>query len=313
VTRPAGASHRRRSDIVKVKRLTAVLAMMAAPALGQPAADMAPASAAAPQASAPATQQRFQLRVMEGVLQNAVQQGAQSLNQQLREVSPDISLFSGPARARGFRLEGYGTLFAVDVPTLHRSITWSVRTLTQSRGDLVRALQTIRRMVQAQHDASVRSELERSLRLLEVQVGPPYARPPARPGTVVASSAAPLGDDPPAAVPGAPPVSTAAEEPSAAAPPLEPPAVVLDPSAAYTDAVKAAIVEAMLEYGATLGLAGDEWLTVAARENGDGILAGDLAETVTITLRVRASDLEALKAGRLTREDARRRVEVREF
>ena len=86
-----------------------------------------------------------------------------------------------------------------------------------------------------------------------------------------------------------------------------------DPSGAYTDAVQQSIVDAMLDYGTTLSLGVDEWLTVAARENSDAVLAGDLTESVTITLRVKAADLEAFKAGRLTKDEVRQRVEVRQL
>src|SRR5262245_2241639 len=105
--------------------------MVAAPVLAQqPVVDGGRAGGASA-----TSQARFQIRIMEGVLENAVQHGAQTVSTQMRIVSPDIALFSGPARARGFRLDGYGVFFAVDVPALHRSVTWSVRTLTQSNAD----------------------------------------------------------------------------------------------------------------------------------------------------------------------------------
>ncbi|MGE3843836.1 MAG: hypothetical protein AB7I50_19870, partial [Vicinamibacterales bacterium] len=235
---------------------------------------------------------RFPLRVMEGVLENAVQNGALAVSTEMRRISPDVALFSGPPKARGFRLEGYGLFFAVEVPALHRSLTWSVRTLSQANGDLSRALQAIRRIVQSQHDPRMKTELEQALRLVELQVGP------STPSSVGTQAAAIHADSQTSADTGA---SRAV------------PGVITDPSAAYTDAVQSALAEAMLDYGATLNLGDAEWLTVAARETGDTLLAGDLTETVTITLRVRAADLQAFKAGRLTRAEARARVDVREF
>lgn len=262
-------------------------------------------------ATGPASQQRFQVRVMEGVLENAVSHGAQSVSNQMRMVSPDISLFSGPARARGYRLEGYGAFFAVDVPALHRSVSWSVRTLTQSNAELSRALQAIRRMVQAQADPRAKADLEQSLRLLELQVGPSYPRPPVAGAMVTAASTTPSTSSAAVDANGAEtlPQSGNATDPAAA----DVPAVMANPSAAYTEAVQRAIVEAMLEYGSTLNLGTDEWLTVAARENADTMLAGDLSEIVTITIRLKASDLNDLRAGRLTRDEVRRRVQMREF
>jgi hypothetical protein len=281
---------------VNVKMLAAggaCVLMAAAPAHPQDVSEPAP----------PGAPQRFQVRIMEGVLENAVQHGAQTVSTQIRLISPDVALFSGPARARGFRLEGYGLFFAVDVPALHRSLTWSVRTLTQSNGDLARAIQSIRRMVQAQHDARMKTELEQALRLVEVQVGPPLPASgvPAGPVIAQAASGSPEGSGAPTG-----PIET---EPV----PERVPAIIANPSATYTQAVKDALVDAMIQYGTTLGLSDGEWLTVAARENSDSILAGDLSETVTVTLRVKASDLEAYKAGTLTQEETRRRVEVGQF
>jgi hypothetical protein len=286
---------------VKANFLAGALIWLTAPAFAQP-----PVPVDAPRPSAPgAAQARFQIRIMEGVLESAVQHGAQTVGTQMRTVSPEVALFSGPARARGFRLEGYGVFFCVDVPALHRSISWSVRTLTQSNADLTRALQAIRRIVQAQNDPRMKTEAEQALRLVELQVGPRLPRAVAVTEAATAmersSGVDPLDRSSTIA-------ASAVPEPADAPPP-----VIANPSAAYTTAVQTAIVDAMLDYGSTLKLADEEWLTVAARENSDSMLDGDLTETVTITLRVRATDLEAFKAGRLTRDDVRSRVEVRGF
>jgi hypothetical protein len=282
--------------------LAGVLAWLAAPVLAQPAPVAAPpADDAGPAVAAPA---RFQMRIMEGVLESAVQQGAQNLSREMRRVSPGTTFFSGPVRARGFRLDGYGVFFAVDVPALHRSMTWSVRTLTQSNADVSRALQSIRRMVQSQSDARAKSELEQAVRLLELQVRPIVpARPVALPG---AGSGDPSVTAERAAV-------TAAAQDDEPEPDDAPSPLVVNPDAAYTDAVQSAIVDAMLDYGATLNLGAEEWFTVAARENTETMLAGDLTETVTVTLRVRGADLDALKAGRIGRDELRQRVQVRQF
>ena len=76
-----------------------------------------------------------------------------------------------------------------------------------------------------------------------------------------------------------------------------------------------AIVDSMLDYGGPLQIGGDEWLTVAARDyEGQRSLAPDAPyDLVTIVMRIKGSDLQAFRAGRLTREEARKRVEQREF
>jgi hypothetical protein len=83
----------------------------------------------------------------------------------------------------------------------------------------------------------------------------------------------------------------------------------------YEQEVVTALVDAMLEHGWTVGVGGDEWLTVAARDNEhrDRLSPGDSYDLMTIVLRVKGSDLAAFRADRLTRDEARKRVEVREF
>jgi hypothetical protein len=234
-----------------------------------------------------AAHHRYQIRVMEGVLESAVQHGAQVVTMQMRPASPDLMVFTGPARARGYRLDGYGAFFSVDVPAVRRSLSWSYRALNQSGLELGRALQALRRAVQTQGDARTKSELEQALRLVELQVGPVSPPPGSVPVTERATASGML-----------------------MAPDDEGPR---DPDAAYEQEVKSALVNAMLDYGGPLEIAGDEWLTVAARDNGDRMFTNELADTVTIVLRIRGSDLSAYRAGRLSRDEARQRVEVREF
>jgi len=130
--------------------------------------------------------------------------------------------------------------------------------------------------------------MEQALRLVELQIGP------------VTRDEAVAG----ATGTGAGPTAQAAESASPA---------VRDPGEVYESEVKSAITDAMLDYGPPLGIAADEWLTVAARDNSDRLAGGELSDNATITLRVRGRDLSAFRAGQITRDDARARVEVREF
>jgi hypothetical protein len=53
---------------------------------------------------------------------------------------------------------------------------------------------------------------------------------------------------------------------------------------------------------------------VAARDSDDSRMgSGDPYDVSTIILRIRGSDLAGLRGGRLSRDDARGRVEVREY
>jgi hypothetical protein len=70
----------------------------------------------------------------------------------------------------------------------------------------------------------------------------------------------------------------------------------VNPEAMYREAVKSALVDAMLDHSLQMRLGADEWLTVAARGNAGGV-SGPLADSVTITMRVKGSDLGAYHAG----------------
>jgi hypothetical protein len=73
-------------------------------------------------------------------------------------------------------------------------------------------------------------------------------------------------------------------------------------------------MDAMLRYSQSLALGADEWLVVAARDRGEpGIGTDDPFEATTIQLRIKGADLQAFHAGRLTLDEARKRVEVREY
>jgi hypothetical protein len=211
---------------------------------------------------------------MEGVLENAVQHGARSVGAQMRLVSPDLIFFGSPARARGFRLDGYGVFFDVDVPTLRPSVAWSVRTLSQMNPEMPKAIQSLRRIVESQGDPRARREAEVALKLVELQVGPMTdmeGDPGGAPGQVAAA----------------------------------------DPAIAYENEVKRSLVDAMLDYGNTITLGGDDWLAVAARAN--DAMGQDGADAVTVLLKLRARDLQAWRLGQVSRDEARAKVVIQEF
>jgi hypothetical protein len=86
-----------------------------------------------------------------------------------------------------------------------------------------------------------------------------------------------------------------------------------DPGQKYRDAVKRCLVDAMLDNSKSMDLGPDEWLTVAARGSESGLIPGEIYQLTTLVLKVKGSDLADLLAGRLTREQARQKVEVRQF
>jgi hypothetical protein len=281
--------------------LVACATALAAPAMAQ-AKQMAPKPD--PQVAA-----RYQLAIMADVLERAVQQGARLVSQQWQGTMPQMMLMGGQARARGFRLDGYGVFYDVDVPAMRQSVVWSYRMLDMTGGGASGAIEALKTHLKTVSDPAARRELDQAIRQLELQVAP-Y------------SSAADLvrGDDSrrrdgqatvvtmPKPAPGAPPPAPVV----ATAPRAD--AVTEDPGEAYTTAVREALIDAMLRYSQSLTIGPDEWLVVAARDRGEsGVADDDPFDVVTIQLRIKGADLLALHAGRLTPEEARKRVEVREY
>src|SRR5690606_15496152 len=174
---------------------------------------------------------RFQIAAMEGVLETAVQLGAKRLIQQVQAVSPDMLIIGGAARARGFLLDGYGVFFDVDVPAMRRSIAWSFRTLDRSDRGLELAAQTIRRHMAAMRDPGARREVEEALQRIVRTAGPAGGAAGVPVAGQVQGSAEPDADAP---------AGTASGDASS---------VLDDPGLAYTNEVKAALIDAMLEYG----------------------------------------------------------------
>ncbi|MGH9254165.1 MAG: hypothetical protein ACRD3C_06300 [Vicinamibacterales bacterium] len=257
-------------------------------------------------AQAPDTEQirvRQKIFMMEGVFERAVQLGVENLRRKVRTVMPDDALLQGSApQVRGFRLEGYGVFFDVEVPSLRRSLAWSLRTMNESGAALARDLAAMRAFVQAIADPRARADFDRILQRVQRQMGPAAAvseRAAAQGGPTVAAQSV--------GIPTAPP----ALEPSPA-PQLD--ASLMDPSETYTEEVKAALIDAMIENSGALVIDAGEWLTVAARDNarGDPFMPGG-QDAMTLVLRIKGSDLNAFRAGHVTLEQVRGRVQVGEF
>ena len=81
----------------------------------------------------------------------------------------------------------------------------------------------------------------------------------------------------------------------------------------YRATVRLALVDAMLDSSKNLELGPEEWLTIAARNSEYALSTNEILNLTTTILRVKGSDLADFLAGRLTKEEARQKVEVREF
>jgi len=242
---------------------------------------------------------RQKISMMESVLESAVANGADSMMRAVRTVMPpDALMLTGAPSARGFRLEGYGLFFDVEVPAFRRSMAWTLRQMVDENGlGAAAAVNQLKAYIATVQDPRQRTNLDRALRRLELQVGP----------------VGPVQQDASARTVGASTVSAAATIAPAA--PQVDPSVVDDPNGTYTREVSAAIIDAMIENSGPLPVGENEWLTVAARDNirPDRLTPGDTSNITSIVFRIRGTDLAAYRAGKMTLEETRTHVEVKQF
>ena len=268
--------------------------IVASVAVGAAVVPLAAQNAAAAKAAADQKQSRYQIGVMERVLEGAVEHGAAVTRDRLQALLPAQMLLSENARVRGFRLDGYGVFFDVEVPSLEGTLPWSFRTLDQNDLGLASALKALQAHIEAAGDP----DLQQALKRIELQVGPM---------TAVMRSSAPAVVDTRAAT-GSTPAAPGAD----ARQPND--QILNDPEEAYRGEVKQALMDAMLDHSAPLAIGPDEWLTLAARRNEDrSRLAPADSDAQTIVIRANGADLAAFRASRVSREDAIKRIEVRVF
>jgi hypothetical protein len=254
------------SQLTSVGRRLSSLSVFAATSAVLLSVGTGAALAQSPSADADQVRSRQRISMMEGALERAVSNGAENMLRKVRSVMPDPPMLTGAPRVRGFRLDGYGVFFDVEVPALRMPLTWTMRyMLDDRRATLNELLSELRRLPAGSPN---RERVDLLVRQLERADGP-----------------------------------------------KESSAVASDPNEAYTEAVKESLLDAMLENSGPIALSSEEWLTVAARDNlpRDPLIPGDTAELNTVIFRLKGSDLAAFRAGRLTLEDARKRVEAREY
>jgi hypothetical protein len=260
------------------------------------------AFAQAPLSEADQVKSRQKISMMESVLESAVANGADSLMRAVRVVMPpDALMLTGAPSARGFRLEGYGVFFDVEVPTIRPTMAWTLRQMVDQNGlGAAAAVNQLKAYIATVQDPRQRATLDRALRRLELQVGPVGPVP-----QDASASARTVGASTLTAQTTVAPV---------AAPPVDP-QVIEDPNAAYTREVSTAIVDAMIENSGPLPIAENEWLTVAARDNirPDRLVPGDTSNISSVVFRIKGVDLAAFRAGRMALEEARKHVEIQQF
>lgn len=229
---------------------------------------------------------RYQIGQMERVLEGAVEHGAEVMRDRLQAIMPTEMLLTESARARGFRLDGYGVFFDVEVPDLGGTL-WSFQSLDRNDLGLEAALQTLRQAAGNDVDA------QQALRRVELQVSP---------GRMTAAGGGVAGA-----------MTTGNSAPAPAAPRAAADPVLSHPDEAYRTEIKDALIDAMLEHSRSLAIAPNEFLTVAARRTDARPRLTIDTDARTVVLTVRGSDLAAFLGGQITPQDARNRIEVRVF
>ena len=247
---------------------------------------------------ADARQDRYQIGVLERVLEGAVEHGVTVTRDRLQAIAqvPTELLVSDNAHARGFRLEAYGVFFDVSVPTFETTL-WTIRTLDQNDLGFDSAMKQLQQLVKGNASA------EQALKRVELQVSP-FARQAsaqtsdrssidARNQTGSLAAAADQTPEPPRVVPDQ---------------------ILADPDEAYRTEVIAALKDAMLDHSSSLGIGPNEWLTIAARGNDDRPrLAPADSSARTRIIRLRGSDLSAYLARQITKDEAKARIEVKVY
>ena len=237
-------------------------------------------------------QLRYQIGTMERVLENAVEHGASVSRDRLQAVAPVQALLVENARVRGYRLDGYGIFFDIDVPSLETTLYVALQTLDQNGLGLQSAMSQVRSFIQAQ--AANDANLMQALKRIELQLPVALTGAPDGPNArSAAGSAAFAANDSPAG---------GANDP-----------ILTNPAEVFRAEVMQSIIDALLDYSAPLGIAPDEWLTVGVRRNEVRPRIGLDNNAQTYIARVRGSDLTAFRTGQISREDATKRVEVRVF
>jgi hypothetical protein len=231
---------------------------------------------------------RQRVATMEAILERAVSFGADQIIVQVQDILGDQPRLLGAPRVRGFRLEGHGVVFNVEVPSLQVPILWDVRYLVDASGSNA-MLAELRLIARQLNDAASRALLESAIVRWQAQAAPGAGRDRLQ-QNVSAASIAPE------------------ELRTQATPPARPP--MDDPQAEYRKQVKAALIDAILENTAPVLIGPDEWLTIAARSNvaRDPLFPGDTVASATWVASIKGSTLADLRAQRITSADARKLV-----
>jgi hypothetical protein len=249
------------------------------------------------QSAALALEDRYQIGLMEGILQRAAEHGAKLTRDLARTVVPGDMLLSDEVRVRGIRLPEYGVFFYIDMPDLEETTPWIIRTLDQNDLGRDSALRAIRALVESSGNANDRQALQR----IEMQLAPSGLMSSLSPGAATLA----VGQSLTGAA-----ASTSVDRTQAV--PMDP--ILSNPQGVYRAQVSEALIEAILDHSSGLRLDPKDWFTVAARgKEGASRLSPADTESPTIQISVRGEDLIGLLARQISREEARKRVLIKVF
>jgi hypothetical protein len=245
-----------------------VATAVAAVVLSAPAARaQAPKSVEAEQ-----IRQRQRISLMEGVLERAVANGADNLLRQVKHVMPDVPMLTGAPEVRGFRLDGYGVFFDVEVPALRLPLAWTLRYVADGNRLAVNAALAQMRAMVLDQPAPERERMEVLIRQMEQRNMP----------------AAPSSQVDPAVV----------RDPNEAY------------TRAVKEALVDAMLESSgpLNLGVDEWLT----VAARDNVPNDPLVPGDSTDLRSVIFKIKGGDLAAFRAGQITLEEARKRVKAEE-
>ena len=217
--------------------------------------------------------QRQRLSLMEGVLERAVANGADNLLRQVKHVMPDVPMLTGAPEVRGFRLDGYGVFFDVEVPALRLPLAWTLRYVVDGNR-LARnaALAQLRAMLLEQ-PAQERARLEVMVRQMEERDLPPMPSSPEVDPAVV-------------------------RDPNEAY------------TRAVKEALVDAMLESSgpLNLGSEEWLT----VAARDNVPNDPLVPGDSTDLRSVIFKIKGGDLSAFRTGQITLDEARKRVRAEE-
>ncbi len=106
-------------------------------------------------------------------------------------------------------------------------------------------------------------------------------------------------------------VNNSGRNPVAAAATIDLSTIVRDPVGDYRQAIRDALIDAMLDFG-QMPLKPSESLTIGARRPDPIGLSAAGDSSVALVLSIKGEDLAALRAGKITRDAAKVRIKIRE-